>query len=604
MEEALLDILDALRNNEQLSEKKLGAIIMRHCKDTANEHGIAIPRPIAKRELAPYYLKVKHANPERWASWGVSPELEERLLRTLRMKPRRTASGVATITVLTHPWPCSGDCVFCPSDLRMPKSYLHDEPACQRAEANFFDPYLQVAQRLRALHEMGHPTDKIELIVLGGTWSDYPASYQRWFVAEMFRALNNGANPVEFDKAHARYSEVWTSKEHDFHSQELDELQEKLNRGEVSYNSAVRKLYDSSHDAATLEQVLEQHRINESAQHRVVGLSIETRPSTVTPENLRLIRQLGATKIQIGVQSTRQEILDVCGRAISINEVQQAFELLRLFGFKIHAHLMANLPGSTPEDDMADYRELVGAPNYQPDEVKLYPCVLIEGTKLARAIGAHEDNVLGSWKPYTENELIELMADQLEATPPFVRVSRMIRDFSSDDIKAGNKKGNLRQMVDQRLTKRGVAVQEIRSREIARDAPDVGELRLDEVTFKTSVSQEYFLQWVTPDNKIAGFLRLSLPSPGALEALGAAAPVKLGEAMIREVHVYGEAARIAEDGKAAQHLGLGRKLIERASEIAHEAGYTSLNVISSVGTRNYYRNLGFVDKGLYQNKKL
>lgn len=609
MEEALLDILEAMRTHDTVSDKKVSAIIMRHCADYKNEHGIALPRPIAKRELAPYYLEVKHSDHERWASWNVTPELEERLLRALRMKPRRTASGVATITVLTRPWPCSGNCVFCPSDLRMPKSYLHDEPACQRAEANHFDPYLQVAMRLRALTEMGHPTDKVELIVLGGTWSDYPASYQRWFVRELYRALNNAGNAKEIEAARNRYTEMWTSNEHDYYSPAVDAAQVQVNKGEETYNAAIGQLYEPPTESATMAEVLEQHQLNESAEHRAVGLSIETRPDAVTPENLTLIRELGATKIQIGVQSTRQEILDICGRAMDIAQVQRAFELLRLFGFKIHAHLMANLPGSTLAADMADYRELVGAAAYQPDEVKLYPCVLIEGTALARAVESAEAPdtkaaALAAWRPYTEDELIDLMADQLEATPPFVRVSRMIRDFSADDIKAGNKKGNLRQMVDQRLAKRGASVQEIRSREIARKAPELEDLTLDEVAFETTVSREYFLQWITPENNIAGFLRLSLPTAEALEALGNAAPVALGEAMIREVHVYGEAARIDEDGKAAQHLGLGRKLIERACEIAREAGYSSINVISSVGTRNYYRKLGFTDAKLYQNKQL
>lgn len=613
MEEVLIDILDTLRAHGELDEKKLGSIIMHHCKVDAGaaEHGVAVPRAIAKRDIAPYYLSVKKSDPERWASWKVSPELEERLLRCLRMKPRRTASGVATITVLTRPWPCSGNCVFCPSDLRMPKSYLHDEPACQRAEANHFDPYLQVTMRLRALTEMGHPTDKIELIVLGGTWSDYPASYQRWFIRELYRALNDSMHAQGITDAQERYIEMWTSREHDFHSIHMDEYQAMLNEGKLTYNEAVHKLYDHPREDASLEEVLEQHRLNEHAQHRVVGLSLETRPDAVTPENLALARQLGATKIQIGVQSCRQEILDICGRATSTAQIKHAFELLRLFGFKIHTHLMANLPGSTLAGDMADYRELTESPAYKPDEIKLYPCVLIEGTALARAVESaptgepsSTDNPLATWKPYTEDELIELMADQLAATPPFVRVSRMIRDFSADDIKAGNKKGNLRQMVDQRLAQRSVNVQEIRSREIARNAPAPEDLHLDEVPFDTTISKEYFLQWVTPENKIAGFLRLSLPKAEAIEALGNAAPISPTQAMIREVHIYGEAARIDEDGKAAQHLGLGRKLIERACEIARKAGYTSINVISSVGTRNYYRKLGFVDADLYQNKTL
>ena len=214
MEQALFDILDALKAKERLDERELTKIINRHNKriletrrfgncDEPNGSGNtqnhppapsepAKARPLSKRQLMAFYLDVQKNQPERWSSWGLSDEQQRRLVRTLQMKPRRTASGVATITVLTKPWKCSSNCLYCPNDLRMPKSYLADEPACQRAERTFFDPCLQVATRLKALTEMGHITDKVELIVLGGTWSDYPESYQIWFIRELFRALNDG----------------------------------------------------------------------------------------------------------------------------------------------------------------------------------------------------------------------------------------------------------------------------------------------------------------------------------------------------------------------------------------------------------------------------
>ena len=601
MEETLLDILAALRRDPDLGERRLSAIIQRH-GNAAHTRGTAAPRPIAKRRLAPFYLRVKREEPERWASWNVTPELERSLLRALRMKPRRTASGVATITVLTRPWPCSGDCAFCPSDVRMPKSYLHDEPACQRAERNHFDPYLQVAARLRALVEMGHPTDKVELIVLGGTWSDYPEGYQRWFVAELFRALNEGgaagADAIEVTRLEAMHAAAGELCETYDLACRVAETQGEVDAGRLPYNVAVRRLYGAARQDVPMDEVLRQHHANEVAAHRCVGLVVETRPDAVTPGRLRLMRELGCTKVQIGVQSLRQDILDANGRAMALAQVERAFALLRLFGFKIHAHLMANLPGSTPEGDAWDYRALVGDARFCPDEVKLYPCVLIGGTALARG------QVAAAWHPYDEGELITLMADQLAATPPFVRVSRMIRDFSAGDIQAGNKKGNLRQLVDLELARRGAHVDEIRSREVALDAPDLGELRLDEVAYETTVADERFLQWVDSRGRIAGFCRLSLPREEAVRGLGVDAPVALGEAMIREVHVYGVAARLHGGGSATQHLGLGRRLVERACQIARERGYATLNVISAVGTRGYYRKLGFIDAGLYQRRTL
>lgn len=232
--------------------------------------------------------------------------------------------------------------------------------------------------------------------------------------------------------------------------------------------------------------------------------------------------------------------------------------------------------------------------------MKLYPCALIEGARLCACYRA------GSWRPYTEEELLDVLVADVLATPPFCRISRMIRDFSSDDIVAGNKKPNLRQLVERRLEQAGDAacVHEIRFREVATRAVDVASLRLEVVEYTTTNTQERFLQWVTPEGRIAGFLRLSLPAQGYVERLGRRAPVEVGEAMIREVHVYGVATPLGEDASSAQHLGLGRRLIERACTIARAEGYGRVNVISAVGTRAYYRGLGFVDHGLYQQRSL
>ena len=358
-----------------------------------------------------------------------------------------------------------------------------------------------------------------------------------------------------------------------------------------------------SWQSASWEELERQQRVNERARHRVVGLVIETRPDAVTARSLRTIRRLGCTKVQMGVQSIDQRVLVMNERRIDVARMEEAFALCRLFGFKIHAHFMVNLLGSTPHADKADYLRFVGPGPFQPDEVKLYPCALIEG---ARLVGRHKS---GGWEPYTEGELLDVLASDIVATPAFCRVSRMIRDFSSNDIVAGNKKPNLRQMVESRLAASAQeSVREIRYREIGSDAPDPDELELDVVAYETPTSEERFLQWVTPEGKIAGFLRLSLPDQGFVaecaKHCGDDAPVGLREAMIREVHVYGVAARVGQEGVAAQHRGLGRSLVARACELAREAGFERINVISAVGTREYYRSLGFTDHGLYQQKAL
>ena len=617
MDELILDILQQLRDGSQgaLDTHQLEMLINSHNSGIdSSAHSTEREKLIPKRAILPYFLQVKQNNDELWQSWNVTPELEERFIRSVRMKPRRTASGVATITVITRPHTCSSNCIYCPCDLRMPKSYLANEPACQRAELTFFDPYVQVAARLQALHQMGHSTDKVELIVLGGTWSDYPESYQYWFIKELFRALNEWPDAPHHIKERLNwYTSFGLQNSEEALSSFVAEQQAAVFDDTATYNQAFHKLYDTSqpHQSAwsqmqsTYDELVEQQHVNETAAARVVGLVIETRPDTITPENLRMFRQLGCTKIQIGIQSTRQEILDVNKRQMPVAQIKRAFSLIRLYGFKIHSHLMVNLLGATPEADKQDFKTFVTDPGFLPDEIKLYPCALVSGTQLVQKYRE------GAWQPYAKDELVDVLVQDVLATPPYVRISRMIRDISATDILVGNKHTNLRQMVEQELAAKDVAsrVQEIRFREINQQQVRTAELTLQDFVYTTAVSDEHFLQWVTADNKIAGFCRLSLPhwdklTAGACDVTTNELLVQPGQAMIRELHVYGQALSLGSEGMSAQHQGLGQKLLAKASSIAAEAGYTSLNVISSIGTRAYYRAQGFTDAGLYQQKAL
>lgn len=602
MYEVLVDILDAVRVNGPLDAIELGQILNRHNKRAAKRE-----RAYSKKRMLPYYFRLKEEDPVAWQALDIDDELERQLFATLRMKPRRTASGVATITVITKPAPCSGNCLYCPNDVRMPKSYLHREPACQRAERNYFDPYLQVASRLRALEQMGHVCDKVELIILGGSWSDYPTGYQVWFVNELFRALNEA--PVETDalkERKARYREAGIDGRDEVLAKQTRDVQAAVNDGVLDFNSAVRQFYGSGsawEDAAlwqtaSMTELAKHQRVNEKAAHRVVGLVVETRPETLDAPTLEHLRALGCTKVQIGVQSLRPEVLELNGRHTGESDLRRAFELLRIFGFKIHTHFMVNLYGSDIAGDEADYARFVSEAAFQPDEVKLYPCVLVEGTGLVRRYET------GEWRPYAEEDLVGLLARDVLVTPPFTRVSRMIRDISAVDIMAGSKKTNLRQLVEASDALKTDEVREIRFREIAGEEVDISALMLDTVAYETTNTSERFLQWITPEGKIAGFLRLSLPHEDYLLAHAIELPDELGCAMIREVHVYGQVANLHRSDGSAQHLGLGRRLVERACELAREAGFGRINVISSVGTRDYYRKLGLVDGALYQTREL
>ena len=603
MEQLLLSIVEALRAGQQVDDKLLSHLVRQ-----ANSGVSDVSRHVSKKKALPFYLKIKEQQTSFWRSLDLDDDLETRLIAALRAKPRRTSSGVATVTVITKPYPCGGCCIFCPNDIRMPKSYLSDEPACRRAERNFFDPYLQMASRIHTLEQMGHVTDKVEVIILGGTWCDYPREYQTWFIYQLFAALND-SDDVRKRKVAERlkmYRALGLDNSDEALAAQFADEQHLVDSGQLSYNEAwsricqQRKAYASltTSQTATIEEVFAQHEANSRGTHRVVGLVVETRPETITPQALTLIRQLGCTKVQIGVQSLDERILAGNGRGAMPKQVAQAFELLRLFGFKIHAHFMANLYGADLDGDLDGYRHFVGDEPYQPDEVKLYPCALIGSTEL---MNLYES---GEWSPYNQQELTRLLVGCMQATPAFTRVSRMIRDFSAQDIVVGVKKTNLRQDVDDQAANGGSEIVEIRTREIDDEDVDLSSLSLKTIAYETPATSERFLQWVTASNKIAGFLRLSLPKESALQRWDGQLPIGKKEAMIREVHVYGKVSAIGLQQPGAQHMGLGKKLIARAEEIALKEGYERINVISAIGTRGYYESLGFERSGFYHSKRL
>ena len=514
---------------------------------------------------------------------GLPPERE--LVAALRMKPVRTRSGVAPVTVLTRPYPCPGRCIFCPSDVRMPKSYLSDEPGAQRAAEHQFDPYRQTFSRLLSYHHTGHPVDKVELIVLGGTWSFYPESYRLWFVKRCFDALEDfGRGARELDALDAAV--------------DFRRLDERIDGGRSgrSYNRIVDRFVARTGDAEPgssavgWDQLADSHARNEEAPVRCVGLSVETRPDRLDEGEAERIRRLGATKVQIGVQSLDDEVLAANRRGHDVAATRRAFDLLRQAGFKIQAHWMPNLYGSTPERDVEDFGRLFDDPALRPDELKIYPCSLIESAELM----AHWRD--GRWRPYDARELTAVLVECMRRVPRTCRVSRVIRDIPGTGIVAGNKVTNFRQVVDRELESRGERSLDIRAREVRELEVDPAEVELRAEEYTTSSGRECFLEGVLPGDRLAGFLRLHLPASAAfLPELGRAA-------VIREVHVYGQAQAIgARERGPAQHRGLGRRLIARARRLARERGFDRLAVISAVGTRAYYRRLGFADGQLYQS---
>jgi elongator complex protein 3 len=478
------------------------------------------------------------------------------LLELIRMKPMRTLSGVTTVTVLTKPYPCPGKCIFCPTDVRMPKSYLPDEPGAMRGLEHEFDPYAQVRSRIEQLESVGHPTDKIELLILGGTWSSYRRDYQEWFIKRCFDAMNDV--PLALSGAPAK-SKRKDSTEH-------------LDQG----------------------QLLEAHTLNETTHHRNVGLVIETRPDEITPNELRWLRHLGVTKVQMGAQSLDDHILDINKRGHDVECTRRATALLRAAGFKIVLHWMPNLLGATPVSDRADFARLWN--DFCPDEIKIYPNQLLANAEL------YEYWQRGEFKPYTTQELIDLIADIKPTIPRYCRVNRVIRDIPSTNLVEGNRRTSLRQDVHDEMKRRGTRCECVRCREVRGKSIHPGSLKLDDMVYRAGLAEEHFISYLTPDDKLAGFVRLSLPGKNAPETGMSDLD---GAALIREVHVYGQSLPVgAEKAGAAQHAGLGTRLLEEAEAVAKDSGFKRMAVISAVGTRGYYLGRGFERGELYLTKNL
>jgi len=475
-------------------------------------------------------------------------ENTERMLRKIKTKSN---SGIVSVSVLTKPFGCPGNCLYCPTEKIMPKSYLSKEPAAARALGLKFNPYKQVMTRLRALETNGHNIEKIEVIIIGATWSSYKKDYQEKFVSELFRACNEyGVKKPSFAKA---------------------------TEGQVKKQK----------NKKTLEEF---QKINEKANHRIIGMSIETRPDCINLEEIKRLRELGVTKVEMGVQHLDNKVLEMNNRGIRTEDVIKATRLLRQNGFKIVYHMMLNLYGSTPKKDIMMFKNLFGGPEFQPDMLKIYPCVLLAGTGLEKVYRE------GKYKLYSDKKLQDTLIEIKKNIPEYVRIMRVIRDIPAEYILAGSKVSNMRQFLAESKCRC------IRCREIREEEIKLKDLKLKKIAYDTSAGEETFLSWNhKKKDKLVAFLRLLLPTKKSEEEI---LPALKDCALIREVHTYGRLKSVSKKGDQGQHRGLGRSLIEKAEKIAKKAGYDEIAVISGVGVRNYYRKLGYRLRGTYMVKSL
>lgn len=505
--------------------------------------------------LKEYFLLIKEGQiKEKWLE-----KYHNFFISLLRKRAVRTLSGIAPVAVLTKPYPCPGECAYCPKRTDVPVSYLPNEPAVMRALRLNFNPYLQTIFRLRALENNGHEPNKIELIVIGGTWSYLPDKYKYWYVLNCFKAVN------DYQKIKGKI--LITKSEKIIRSKEFSE-----------------NIYSNKLSLADLKKQLTiEQKKNEKTKYNIIGLTLETRPDYIDDKELYQMRDLGCTRVEIGVQATDNKILELNKRGHSVEKIIETTKKLKQFGFKVTYHFMPALPGSNPKKDVEMFKELYNDNGFKPDQIKFYPTTVVK------------DSLLYTWwkegkyKPYTDEELENIIIECKKNTPIYTRIIRLIRDIPGESIEAGNKITNLRQI----MKDKGVKCNCIRCREAKEKIVNKKNLKLNILKYSASEADEYFISFDSLDGKtLYGFcrLRIDFSSPIAL-------------AIIRELHVYGQLVPVGGN-KKTQHTGLGKKLMAEAEKISKKVGADSVAVISGVGVRGYYKKIGYKLKNTYMVKKI
>jgi elongator complex protein 3 len=471
-------------------------------------------------------------------------EMKSKFAPNLRLKKVRSISGVNVIGVMSSPRGCPhGRCVFCPMEKGFPMSYTSGEPAAMRGLQSGYDPFVQITSRLNQLRAIGHEPSKVELVIQGGTFLAAPADYQEHFVKRCLDAVN----------------------------------------------------------AADSDSLEEAKSLAETSQVRNVGLTIETKPDWCKEEHVDNTLRFGGTRVEIGVQVIDDEIYTLTNRGHTVQDVVEAFQVAKDAGFKIVAHMMPGLPGSDFEKDLESFRLLFQDPLFRPDMLKIYPCLVMEGTEL------YDWWKRGLYRPYDTEEAAQIIALVKELVPPWVRIMRIHREFPVQLIQAGPKKGNLRELALKRLSEKGKRCRCIRCREVGHRMlkenlivqPDQLDLIVEE--YQASEGKELFLSLEeTEADVLVGYLRLRIPSNKAHRP-----EVTPETAIIRELHVYGPEVPVGKRiPDAWQHSGFGHRLLAEAESKAQAQGARRILILSALGTKPYYQRAGYSHFGPYMCKTL
>lgn len=455
------------------------------------------------------------------------PDPDQKTLQLLKTKPVRSSSGVTVVAVMTFPYECPGKCIYCPKGENAPQSYTGEEPAALRARMFDYDPYLQVKNRLKQLQAVGHTPQKIELIVMGGNFTSHPKDYQEDFIKRCLDAMNEA-------------------------------------------------------DSETLEQAQE---LNEKSKIRCIGMTLECRPDWCNEEQINQMLKLGATRVELGVQTVYDDILKKVNRGHLIEDTIKATRLLKDAGFKVCYHMMPNLPEVDPEKDLACFKQIFENSDFKPDMLKIYPTLVIKGTKL------YEMWKQGTYKTYSRDQLIDLLVEIKKIVPPWIRIMRIQRDIPIPLTEAGPDIGNIRELLFKKVN-----CQCIRCRQI-KQISSKEKIKLIRRDYEANNGKEVFLSFEDDSKKLVGFLRLRIPNKSFRKE------ITEKTALVRELHVYGVQAKIGEQGDT-QHRGYGAKLLQAAEKIAKDESCNKVIIISGVGVRPYYYSHNYSRDGPYVSKSI
>ncbi len=476
-------------------------------------------------------------------------EKREEVISLLRRKPVRSISGVTVITVMPKPYPCPKDdpCIYCPGgpDEDTPQSYTGEEPASARAKQASYDPVEQIVARKKQLRAIGHKVDKVELIVFGVTFLSQPVEYQEGFMHDCLDAITENNTP--------------------------------------NLEAAKKKA--------------------ETADTRNIGVTFETRPDYCREEHIDRILNFGGTRVEVGVQMPDDDIYELTNREHTVQEVIDSTREVKDSGLAIVYHMMPGLPGSNPEKDLELFKEIFDNPDFRPDMLKIYPCLVTEGTELYEW---WED---GKFDPLDDEEAVDLVAEMKKEVPKWVRIQRIQRDIPSGLIEAGVQKGNLRDIVQHKLDEEGEDCDCIRCREVGHKMlredldPKMENIEMVVDKYEASQGEELFISFENLEKDIIfGHLRLRIPSENAHRK-----EIGRGTALVRMLYVFGQLVCVGNETKsnAWQHQGFGRKMLERGEKIAKEEfDMNKMGILSGIGTRPYYRKFGYELEGPYMVKEI